>query len=198
VKALSGFRVVFGPVRAEDLKKFLGNGMKATPGMRAVGVDVLDRLAVVPIELVQAMKYFLYQAPAVVLWKAISGNLTASGLISARVPILGAVLTGVAVVPLLLPWIPVRSFAVKGWTLGMVWTIAAGSLFHWGGLEFLGNLLLLPAVSSYLSLNFTGCTTFTSQTGVNREISRFARPIGVSVIAGILIIGASVLKEMLI
>ncbi len=198
VKAASGFRVIFGPVRAKDLKAFMDNNLEATPAMRSVTFNVMDRLAVVPIELVQAVKYFLYLVPAVIVWKAITGTLSVTGLLSALIPVFGAMLTGVAGVPMLLPWIPVRSFALKGWVLGMIWTLAAGLLLQWGTLEFIGNLLLLPAVSAYLSLNYTGCTTFTSQTGVNREISWFARPMGIAGLAGFLLIGVGVLMRVLL
>jgi CO dehydrogenase/acetyl-CoA synthase gamma subunit (corrinoid Fe-S protein) len=34
VRKRSGFHVVFGPVRAEDLPAFLADGMRATPEMR--------------------------------------------------------------------------------------------------------------------------------------------------------------------
>ena len=34
-------------------------------------------------------------------------------------------------------------------------------------------LLIIPAVTAYLALNFTGSTTFTSRTGVKKEIFRY-------------------------
>ena len=34
-------------------------------------------------------------------------------------------------------------------------------------------LLVMPAVTAYLALNFTGSTTFTSRTGVKKEIFRY-------------------------
>ena len=55
-------------------------------------------------------------------------------------------------------------------------------------------LLLIPAVTAYLALNFTGSTTFTSRTGVRKEIFRYvpvmALMAGVGVVLGI-ILGAS-------
>ena len=43
VKRRSGFRVVFGPLRAADLPAFLAAGMEATPQMRAVTFDLGER-----------------------------------------------------------------------------------------------------------------------------------------------------------
>jgi hypothetical protein len=74
-----------------------------------------------------------------------------------------------------------------------LWTFAIGLYQGWDLIPFLGNLLLLPAVSSFLALNFTGASTFTSQTGVNREIGMFARPLAALGICGILLLGASIL-----
>ena len=48
VQMATGFRVVYGPVRAEDLPAFLDARMKATPEMRRVRFDLRDRLLLVP------------------------------------------------------------------------------------------------------------------------------------------------------
>ncbi|HWJ02630.1 MAG TPA: mercury methylation corrinoid protein HgcA, partial [Verrucomicrobiae bacterium] len=52
----SGFKVVFGPVRARDLQAFIANGMKADREMRTVNFPFIDRLVLTPIELVSALK----------------------------------------------------------------------------------------------------------------------------------------------
>jgi hypothetical protein len=39
-------------------------------------------------------------------------------------------------------------------------------------------------VVSYLALNFTGCTTFTSRTGVKKEIFRYVPVMAVMAVAG--------------
>jgi hypothetical protein len=193
IKAMTGFKVVFGPVRAHDIKPFLENSMQATPAMRTVRFDLWDRVAVVPIELIMVMKYFLILLGAVAVWKLFTGNLSLAHIVSTTLPLLGALLMGTVVVPIALPWIPPRSFALKGWVLGLVWALAIGLYQGWGMLLFMGNLLLLPAVSAFLALNFTGCSTFTSQTGVNHEINMFARPMAALGICGILVLGANIL-----
>lgn len=52
----SGFKVLYGPVRAKDIKKFIQSGMKATPEMRRVKFSVYDRLVLTPVELVSTFK----------------------------------------------------------------------------------------------------------------------------------------------
>ncbi|HCL56451.1 MAG TPA: acetyl-CoA synthase subunit gamma, partial [Spirochaetia bacterium] len=47
----SGFKVVYGPVRADDLSEYLKNGLQKTEKMSRVFFHLKDRLAVVPIEL---------------------------------------------------------------------------------------------------------------------------------------------------
>src|SRR4030067_3575659 len=50
VKKLSGFKVVYGPVRAEDLPPFLNAGLKATPEMRLKTFSIRERVVLIPIE----------------------------------------------------------------------------------------------------------------------------------------------------
>jgi acetyl-CoA decarbonylase/synthase complex subunit gamma len=42
-------------------------------------------------------------------------------------------------------------------------------------MESLAWLLIIPAVAGYLAMNFTGCSTYTSLSGVKREM-RWALP----------------------
>ena len=46
-----GFSVVYGPVRARDIREFLKAGMKATPAMRRVVFSTMDRLVLTPVEI---------------------------------------------------------------------------------------------------------------------------------------------------
>jgi hypothetical protein len=55
----TAFKVVYGPVRARDLPCFFENALKADRSMRTVTFPIMERLAVVPIELVQSWKIAL-------------------------------------------------------------------------------------------------------------------------------------------
>lgn len=56
VKRRSGFRVYYGPIRAANLPAYLDAGLVATPLMRCMTFDFEERLALIPIELVNALK----------------------------------------------------------------------------------------------------------------------------------------------
>jgi len=51
-----------------------------------------------------------------------------------------------------------------------------------GRLETLAWLLIIPAISGYLAMNFTGCSTYTSLSGVNKEM-RWALPLEITCFA---------------
>jgi hypothetical protein len=186
VRRRSGFRVEYGPVRAEDLPAFLDARLTATPDMRRVRFGLADRLVLVPTELTQGGKKALLIAAAMLLL----GGLSASGYSVARVR--GVGLTSAALVlvsfllaailgPALLPWLPGRAFSLKGAVLGLAAFGATAAAGHGGGMHaswfHLGAWgLLMPTLSSYVVMSFTGSTTFTSQSGVLREM-RIAVPL---------------------
>jgi CO dehydrogenase/acetyl-CoA synthase gamma subunit (corrinoid Fe-S protein) len=170
VQRRSGFRVEYGPVRANDLAEYLKTH-KATPEMRRVHFSLWNRLVLTPMELVHAALPTL--AVAIILY-FLAGPLAALAAIT-------TVLTGTILFPVLLPFIPTHDFSTKGLILGEVVAIpfalsfAADSIMPlWiNVLKALVFLLVMPAVTAYLALNFTGCTTFTSRTGVKKEIFRY-------------------------
>ncbi len=186
VKRLSGFEVVFGPIRSRDIPAFLASGMKATPEMRRKTFDFRERAVLIPVELVASLKVALILLPALFLLGGLGGpgafwqTALDHGLL-AVLAMLGAIAAGAVATPLLLPWLPGRAFAFKG----MVTGLAAASLIaawrwetmaNWPGrLEVLGWLLIVPAVSAYLGMNFTGSSSYTSLSGVKREM-RWAVP----------------------
>ena len=94
----------------------------------------------------------------------------------------GAVLSGAVVTPILLPWIPGRTFALKGALVGIVAGLTVMLVFRssliW--LEALALLLITMGMSSFLAMNFTGSTPFTSPSGVEKEMRR-AIPLQVAV-----------------
>jgi hypothetical protein len=205
VKKLSGFKVIYGPIRAVDLPTFLEAGLKGTPEMRLKTFTTFERLALIPMELVLALKAGMIVMPIMFLLalfgKSGEGwtNAFSHGLFSV-LAILTAILAGTVFTPLLLPWLPGRAFSVKGFIMGGL--IVAALIFlrrtdwiTWAGrLEILAWLFLIPAASAYLALNFTGASTFTSLSGVKREM-RWALPleIGVGMVGLILWLGSTLL-----
>jgi acetyl-CoA decarbonylase/synthase complex subunit gamma len=171
-----GFSVSYATIRAAGLPEYLDNGMVTTPAMQQLTFTLYERLVLVPVELVMALKSAAIIAGAILLAVAALGGLTAG--IMALLAYLGAVLTGVVIGPLLLPWLPGRSFSVKGAVAGLIWSgafylLAGGRA--WGVPATMALFLALPAVSAFHTLNFTGCSTYTSRSGVKKEM-RIALP----------------------
>jgi hypothetical protein len=171
VKRRSGFGVEYGPVRADDLTEYLEKG-QATPEMRRVRFDLRDRIALVPVELVHV--FWPTLLAAVLLWFTVS---PLAGLAA-----LAAVLAGTVLFPVLLPWLPTQQFSSKGLILGGVVALpfaatayaqrADGTWWLWL-IWVLALLLAMPPVTAFLALNFTGSSTFTSKSGVAREMKRY-------------------------
>jgi hypothetical protein len=178
-----GWRITWGPVRASDLPTFLDTGMRATPEMRRVRFGMRERLTLVPVELVQA-------------WPILAAGLVVTGiaaLISS--PDSSAVLSrtlmatfGTWVVaglgfPALLPWLPGKAFALKGALLGLVWGLTAVPLLAAG--PWFGPALIMATTAglSFTGMNFTGASTFTSQTGALFEVNRAIIPQTVAMLA---------------
>ncbi len=197
VKKSSGFRVIYGPIRAEDLPAFIDAGYRATPEMRLKTFTAAERAVLIPVELVGAFKVALIVFPVLFLldslWSAgaFSSNGLSHGLYSV-VAVLTAILTGAVLTPLLLPWLPGRAFSFKGMVLGIVAALAF-MLFRGSGwetwpdrLQMTAWFFVIPALSAYLAMNFTGASTYTSLSGVKKEMRR-AVPLQVG--AGILGLG---------
>ncbi len=180
----TGFKVVFGPVRAADIRAFMANGLRADPAMREVRFRLADRLRVVPVELVESWRLGVPILAVLALSRLLlTGRLNAAKLLANFLPYLGAIVLGTVLFPILLPWIPGRSLAWKGWLLGALATLllAAFSRFY------LPYFLLLPATSAFLALNFTGSTAYTSLSGVKKEM-RYGLPLIIlSAAAGLIV-----------
>lgn len=177
----SGFVVEYGPVRARDLPEYLKTH-RATPAMRKVEFPLRDRLVLTPVEFVHAA--LPTAVAAVILWY-LAGYVAASAIIA-------AVIAGTVLFPVLLPFIPTHDFSSKGLILGVAVAIPfTGSFGTAPGVPAWANaagaaaaLLVMPAITAYLALNFTGSTTFTSRTGVKKEIFRYVPAMAVMLVAG--------------
>jgi hypothetical protein len=168
VKKRTGFRVEYGPVRAADLPEYLKT-REATPAMRQVRFPLGERMILVPVEV---RNYLLPMLIAAFVLYFLGGWTSAVAAIA-------CVLAGSALFPVLLPWLPTGNFSTKGFFLGglvalpfALFALLGHPDWSWWrqagqALEF---LLAMPAVTAFVALNFTGATTFTSRTGVRREM----------------------------
>ncbi|MDP1991215.1 MAG: mercury methylation corrinoid protein HgcA [Syntrophales bacterium] len=198
VKKLSGFGVRYGPIQAEDLPAYMDAGFKATSNMRLKTFPLKERAVLIPIELVETIKPTLIIAPILFLLGGIGGpggfwaNVLHDGSFAA-LAFLSAVVGGAVINPLLLPYLPGRAFSTKGLWLGaivavMMLSLQGGDLTMWSGrLGSLAWLLIIPAVTAYLAMNFTGASTYTSLSGVNKEM-RWALPTEIGMGGGGLLI----------
>ena len=116
----TGFKVLFGPVMARDIPAYIAAGYKASAGMRSVPFGILDRLVLTPMEIIPAMRWYpIFACFILAVFGVNPSGVSLAEALSGGWPylLLGllTVLSGALVVPLLLPWIPSRSFAAKGW-----------------------------------------------------------------------------------
>lgn len=189
VKQQTGISVIYGPVRAEDIPEYIQSGLKATPEMRNVEFPLWERMKLIPVELSYG-GYYLLIVPALFF---ILAGLNPSGYsivlafndgIRALINLVTAYLTGLVIVPVLLPWIPFRRFSFKGLAIGWVATMIL-LYFHLLGqnfIEIVSWFLMIGGLSSFLAMNFTGSSTFTSLSGVQKEM-KTALPIQIGMAA---------------
>ena len=182
VKRHSSFRVIYRPVRAHDIPEFLNAGMKTSAEMREINFNLSDRTVLIPVEL--AMGPFALGVALVLFFLAgVSRNgYILPGWTGGRevLIVIGAFISGSALTPIFLPWLPGRALSVKGMISGLIFAIVlvfAGlipSAHRWptgnGSLDFTdaGN-------RGFYGDEFTGSTTYTSLSGVKKEI-RYAVP----------------------
>ena len=181
VKKLSGFKVHYGPICAKDLPAYLDAGMKTTPEMRRKAFPLKERAVLIPIELVAALKAALIVIPIMILISGFSGhggvmnNILGDGMFT-LIAILGAIFAGTVLTPLLLPYLPGRAFTTKGLTTGLITALILFYLWgydlrSWQGL--IGGsawVMMISAIAAYLAMNFTGASTYTSLSGVRKEM----------------------------
>jgi len=183
VKKRSGFNVDYGPVRAADVPAYLEAG-HATKEMRAVRFGLWDRVVLIPVE---------FRLPVLLIFTGLllvafnnNASFTDAGW-------LAAFLAGLVLFPLLIPWIPTRDFSSKGFILGGLVSLPFIAALFWGDggsspwrpyVEAATLLLAWTPITAFLALNFTGSSTYTSRTGVRREMFRY-----LPIMAGMFVIG---------
>lgn len=197
-----GFSVVYGPVRSRDIRSFLEAGMKASPEMRRVVFPTIDRLVLTPVEITNLLRPAGWAAVGLFLLAGVGPGVFSLGAawdrgFAAVAALAAGILAGAVVTPVLLPWLPGRAFSIKGGLTGGVLAVCV-VMWERGALEApsaLALLLAMTAVSSFVAMNFTGATTFTSPSGVEKEMRR-ALPVqaGLTVVAGLLWVGGAFLR----
>jgi hypothetical protein len=194
VKKRTGFKVQYGPVRASDLPEYLRTN-QATPEMRKVIFSLRDRMVLIPVDFKHT---FL---PAILL--SIAAWFLLGGLLPA-LAVLAILFSASILFPILLPWLPSKNFSTKGFLLGFLTAVpfilvslfgnTGTSMIHQAS-RVLAYLLVIPPPVAYIGLNFTGATTFTSKSGVRREMFRYLPVMAWTFGAGVLAMIASIFIE---
>lgn len=180
----TGFKVIYGPVRAKDIIKYFDNRMQATAEMRTVRFGIYDRLVLTPMELAGTLKVSFIVFGILFLINLVAANPFG---ITDFYAYTGALVVGCVVTPILLPWIPGRPFAWKGFLLGLIWAVGVNVLNGWSLssvfslIRGLGYFMVLPSISAFYAMNFTGSSTYTSFSGVLKEMKVAVPLIAISV-----------------
>jgi acetyl-CoA decarbonylase/synthase complex subunit gamma len=189
VKNQSGFRVIYGPVKAKDIPAFLAAGNKATPEMRRVTFNMCERAVLIPNDFMQNLKYLFIASAAFLLLSGFGPGIYSPerivkyGLPSAVLLII-TYFIAMIFTQLFLPFIPGRSFSAKGGWIGLITAVLAGWFLysnqvinsHFGIVSW---LFIIPAVTSFIAMNYTGVSTYTSLSGVLKEM-KIAMPIQIT------------------
>ena len=185
VRQYSGFKVIYGPIRADDLPAFLDNGMTATPEMKQLTFTMTERAVLIPIELVEALRAAALIVPFFAIIGGFLGHrpFSESALqtgMAAAGALLTAVISGAVLTPLFLPFVPGRAFSLKGFIIGCPF-----SLFYLMAVDFPSRLstaawfVIMTSLSAFLAMNFTGASTYTSLSGVRKEM-RWSLPLEIA------------------
>jgi len=209
----TGFKVIYGPVYARDIKKFIADGYKKTPEMSTVTFNFKERLTVISVDLILSWKiiFLILVAIALVdipdsvqLLKAAEKKFALSDSQSTSIqfiffhslikqitidflPYLGAIIAGCVATPILLPYLPFRAFSLKGAICGAIWSLIIINTYNLTLIPAIAKFLIITTISAYFAMNFTGATTFTSQSGTEFEIKKAFRPILLFFITGVIL-----------
>lgn len=177
VKEECGFRVVYGPVRADDIALFVKSNYRASMEMRRVLFTVKDRVILTPVEMVGHLKYYLILLAVMLGVGIFDDQVIAVDSILKNAPftflgLTAGYIAGAVLVPVLLPWIPFRNFSLKGMLtgalVGLIYVFLAKE--SEGLFQSVAMGVLIIAITSFIAMNFTGSSTFTSLSGVKKEM----------------------------
>jgi len=171
VRKKSGFKVEYGPVCARDLPKYMEK-REAGPEMRRIRFDLVDRIILIPVELVQVLLPMLIIAFVIYF----------PGGVFASLAVVTSFLAGVVLFPILFPWIPTRDFSSRGFILGIIAAVPFACIVFFGRpasplwlrlMSLFACIFTMSPITAFLALNFTGATPVASKSRVKREIYRY-------------------------
>ena len=180
VKAETGFNVHYGPVRASDISRFINNGYRAGKDMRKITFSFSDRIKLIPNDFLYGKFYLLGAMLVMFLLSGISTRGISyrdfSGQGSpALLTVFMAYFAGIVLTPVLLPYLPGRYFSLKGFFSGVLvflgFFLPASSKSNL--VTDISWFFIVGAVSSFAAMNFTGSSTYTSLSGVRKEMKLF-------------------------
>ena len=203
VKESTGFSVIYGPVEAKDIIAFIDNGNKADDYMRVKSYPLVERVLVAITHFSQGLKWTLLFAVVFFLTdllfqKKIGFQFNLS-LQTNIIISLGSLAFGSLIANIFLPFLPGRAFSLKGLFAGLLFTVLF--LFYLRGilptqpvLFYSGKILILWAFIVYQVLNLTGSSTYTSLSGVQKEMALCIPILIATVVLGIaLIVGGGLI-----
>lgn len=179
LKKLCGFRGILGPVRISDLPSFIKNDMNAEESMRSVTFNARERAELIPVELYLCVKPLLLMLLVLLPLSGLGPGFFSMDRALSRTALffvasVTGLLSGAVLTPLLLAILPFRQF----WLKGVVTSLTCTLLFWlWaepiaGTPTVLALALWIIASGSFLAMNFTGSTPYTSLSGVEFEMRR--------------------------
>jgi hypothetical protein len=192
VKKQSGFSVRYGPVRAEDIPRYIDADCQADETMRMVTFSIKERAVLIPVEFYLLGKVIFLLLPLLFIISGIGPDIWSferayhRGLLMSG-SLLAGLVGGLILVPLLLPWLPGRPFALKGMLAGAGCGVLLLLLLDQSVpvLEQIALFLGVVVISSYLGMNFTGSSPFTSPSGVEWEMKK---AIPLQVLTGLVVV----------
>lgn len=183
-----GFKVVFGPVRANDIYEFVSNGYIKDGKMKQVMFPLLERAVLAPLEFFGSLKYMLYLLLGIWLVLAfVNGTYNVPYFIEITGIIAIAYIVGIFISPITLPYIPFKAFSLKGVALGILSFMPYLYLAPYNSIRMAGVFFISVSIISFVSMNFSGCTTYTCQKGAEKEVL-FATPLHfLSLLTGVIL-----------
>jgi acetyl-CoA decarbonylase/synthase complex subunit gamma len=194
VRRVTGFRVIYGPVESSDLVEFMACGMNSAPKMRSVDFPFWRRVILIPIEFRQSLWQTFYITLSMIILAVAAVIQRGDGYYGKDCDLyesivrnglwfsISGLLAGTVMTPILLPHLPSRIFSIKGLFARLIFVFVGKGHRAISFRSFIGGTLISAAWSSFTAMKFTGCTPFTSQSGVEWEMKR---SIPLQILAGI-------------